>query len=82
MESTLVYLENLAREMHQPEEEVMTQAFRAGLRHLWREHILGQYLQGTISRNDAIETVGIDWVELAERQKEALNEDMTWALEG
>ena len=43
-------------------------AFQIGLRQLWREHILGHYLRHQISRDEAIETVGIDWVELAERQ--------------
>lgn len=57
-------------------------AFQAGLRQLWRERILGQYLQDSISRDEAIKQVGIDWVELAERQHTAMQEDLAWALEG
>jgi hypothetical protein len=81
MENTIGYLEILIRETRKPESEVMTKAFQIGLRQLWREHILGRYLRHEISRDEAIESVGIDWVDLAERQKEAMMEDMAWAAE-
>ena len=58
----------------------MTWAFQVGLRQLWRERALGQYLQNEISRDAAIEAVGIDWVELAERQHQAMLEDVSWGL--
>ncbi|TEU11493.1 MAG: hypothetical protein E3J21_23455 [Anaerolineales bacterium] len=80
MENALTYLETLARETNKPETEVMTMAFQAGLRQLWREYILGRYLREEISREEAIEKAGIDWVELAERQHEAMMEDLEWAL--
>lgn len=76
----LSYLKNLVHETNKPEAEVMALAFQTGLRQLWREHILGRYLRGEISRDEAIEAVGIDWVELAERQHEAMMEDLAWAL--
>ena len=82
MESTLGYLEKLSRETQKPEAEVMTMAFKVGLRQLWREHILGRYLRDEISRDEAIESAGIDWVELAERQRDAVMEDLAWALGG
>ena len=81
MENTIGYLETLIRETRKPESEVMTKAFQVGLRQLWREHILGRYLRHEISRGEAIESLGIDWVDLAERQKEAVMEDMAWAAE-
>jgi len=80
MQSAAGYLETLTRETHKPEAEVMAMAFEIGLRQLWREHVLGQYLRQEISREQAIETVGMDWVELAERQHTAVKEDLTWAL--
>jgi len=58
----------------------MAQAFQTGLRQLWRERILGQYLRGEITRDKAIEVAGIDWVELAERQHKAMMEDLAWAM--
>ncbi len=79
MESTVNYLQLLLKETHKPEAEVMTLAFQTGLRQLWREHVLSSYLHLTISRDKAIEEVGIDWVELAERQHQAMLEDVAWA---
>jgi len=80
MTTTLTYLEALMRETQKSEVEVMALAFQSGLRQLWRERILGRYLRGEISRNEAIKTVGIDWVELAEHQRQAVAEDLAWAL--
>ena len=80
METSIKYLENLIRETKKSENEIMTAAFQIGLRQLWRERILGRYLRGEISRDEAIESVGIDLVELAERQKSAVMEDLEWAL--
>ena len=80
MTDVLTYVETLVRETHKPEAEVMTLAFQTGLRQLWREHVLGCYLRREVNRNEAIEAVGIDWVELAERQHEAMMEDLAWAL--
>lgn len=77
---SLADLESLARELRKPEPEVRTMAFEAGLRQLWREHVLGRYLRGELTRQQAIEDVGIDWVELAERQHTAMKEDLAWAM--
>lgn len=79
MASTSTNLARLARELRKPESEIMTMAFEAGLRQLWRERTLGQYLRGEVTREQAIERVGIDWVELAEQQHEAMIEDLAWA---
>jgi len=57
----------------------LAMAVEAGLRQLWRERILGQYLRGEIPREQAIERAGIDWVELAEHQYAAMSEDLAWA---
>jgi hypothetical protein len=78
--NVLMYLETLARESQKPEAEVITLALQTGLRQLWRERTLGRYLRGEISREEAIDTAGIDWVEMAERQNEAMMEDLAWAL--
>lgn len=80
MTEMLSYLEISVRETQKPEAEVLTLAFQAGLRQLWRERTLGRYLRGDIPRDEAIEAVGIDWVELAERQHKAMMEDLAWAL--
>lgn len=81
MTELMTYFETLVNETQKPETEVMTLAFQAGLRQLWRERTLGRYLRGEIAREEAINAVGIDWVELAERQHQAMMEDLAWALQ-
>ena len=80
MENLMTNLETLVRETHKSETEVMALALQAGLRQLVRELILGRYLRGGVSRGEAIEAVGIDWVELAEKQRDAVMEDLAWAM--
>lgn len=80
METVTSYLDALARETGKSETEIMTLALEVGLRHLWRERILTRYLCGDLSRRDAIEAVGIDWVELADRQQEAMIADLKWGI--
>jgi hypothetical protein len=57
----MTYLETLVRQTHKSEAEVLTLAFQTGLRQLWREHILGRYLRGEISRDEAIDAAGLPW---------------------
>ena len=82
MAEMINYLESLVRETHKPEAEIVAKAFQTGLRQLWREQILGQYLRGKISRDKAITLAGIDYVKLAERQRDAMMEDLAWAKAG
>jgi len=79
METVLSGLEILIRETKKSEAEVMALVFRSGVRQLRRELTLGRYLRGIISRAEAVEAVGLDWVEMAERQKDAMLEDIAWA---
>ena len=72
------FLEKIVQETQQSEPEIMAQAFQVGLQQLWREHILGSYLKGEVTRETAIEKAGIDWVELVEHQHQAAMEDLQW----
>ncbi len=81
MADIMKYLETISRETNKNEEEVMAKAFQVGMRQLWRERILGRYLRKEITREETIEAVGIDLVELAERQHKAMLEDLAWAME-
>lgn len=82
MDKTFSYLETLSRETEKSESEVMTLAFQKGVQQMWRERILGRYLRREITRDEAIEGAGVDWVELAERQHQAMMEDLEWAMGG
>ncbi len=79
MATVASYLELLTRETHKSEAEVMAMAIEAGLRHLWRDQLLGRYLRGQMTRDEAVDAVGADWVDLAERQFRAMKEDVEWA---
>jgi len=57
----------------------MTLAFETGLRQLWRQRALDRYLRRETSREEAIADAGMEWVELAERQREAILQDIEWA---
>ena len=50
MSTVATYLEQLTRETHKSEAEVMALAIEAGLRHLWRDQLLGRYLRGQMTR--------------------------------
>jgi hypothetical protein len=80
MTATASLLATLVQQTHKPEAEVITMALQVGLRQLWRERVLGQYLRREISREEAVEAVGIDLVDLAERQQKAAEEDLDWAF--
>jgi len=75
------YLSTLTKSTQQDEEQIIAQALEIGLRQLWREEVLAQYLRGEISREEAVELVGVDWVLLAEKQQQAILEDIHWASE-
>lgn len=73
-------LHQFAEEMDVSEEELIVEVVRSGIQQLRRERTLAAYVRGNLSREDAIEQVGIDWVEMADRQREAVEADVAWAL--
>ncbi|MCW5935633.1 MAG: hypothetical protein KIT45_15235 [Fimbriimonadia bacterium] len=75
-------LKSLSQATQLTEPEITARAIQVGLRQLWREWILSRYLHGEMSREAAIEEIGIDYVELAERQSQAAKEDIEWAMNG
>ena len=78
MTETMIYLEKLVKETNKSEADVMAEAMRTGLRQMWQNWILGRYLRDEITREEAVDVVGIDLVELAERQRAAMLEDVAW----
>lgn len=78
--SMLSDLHQFAEEMDVSEEELIVEVVRSGIQQLRRERTLAAYVRGNLSREDAIEQVGIDWVEMADRQREAVEADVAWAL--
>lgn len=75
-------LELLAKIRREKTTEILAKALEIGIAKMKREAIIGQYLKGEIEREKAIKLVGFDLVILAERQKEAVLEDIEWGLHG
>ena len=63
-----------------PESEVLEQALERGVEDLWQELVLTRYLNEEIAREKAIELAGFDRVKRAERETEAVEEDVRWGL--
>jgi len=63
-----------------PESEVFEQALERGLEDLWEDLVLARYFDGELGREEAIELVGRTKVERADREREAVEEDVDWAL--
>ena len=63
-----------------PESEVLERAIERGLKTLWEDVVLAQYLAGDLSREEAVTLVGRPKVERAEREGEFVAEDVKWGL--
>lgn len=70
----------LAEARDVPESEVFERALERGLEELWENLVLGQYLEGELDRDEAIERVGREKVKRAEREMEIVEADIEWGL--
>ena len=70
----------IANARNVPESEVLEQALERGVEDLWQELVLTRYLNEEIAREKAIELAGFDRVKRAERETEAVEEDVRWGL--
>lgn len=73
-------LRDLATAREVPESEIFERALERGLEELWEDHVLGQYIEGELDRDEAIERVGRAKVKRAERELEIVEEDVEWGL--
>lgn len=81
MATISTYLAQLKQDTNKTEAEIMVQAVETGLRQLWQEQLLGKYLRGEMTREQVLQFVDIDWVELADQQRDAMLEDVAWGLQ-
>ena len=63
-----------------PESEILERALERGVDDLWMDHVLSRYVNGEIDRETAIELVGRDRVKRAERERQAVEDDVRWGL--
>ena len=73
-------LETLAKERR--EDVAIANAVKIGIEKIRQETILERYLKKLITREAAIKLVGGEVVRRAERQREAVLEDVEWGLHG
>lgn len=62
------------------ESAILAQAVSKGMRLLYQEAMTEAYLLGTISRTQALKTLGTDTLEEIEYQRDALKRDVEWGL--
>ncbi|MEK8020191.1 MAG: hypothetical protein VSS75_025245 [Candidatus Parabeggiatoa sp.] len=62
------------------EATILAQAVSKGISLLYQEAITEAYLLGTISREQALKTLGTDTLEEIEYQRDALKRDVEWGL--
>lgn len=70
----------IAEERGVPESEVFERALERGVEALWEEVVLSRYVAGELDREEAVELVGVETVERAEREVAAVEEDVRWGL--
>jgi hypothetical protein len=75
-------LETLAKERKEDVATIIANAVKIGIEKIRQETILERYLKKVITREEAIKLVGVEVVKLAERQREAILEDVEWGLHG
>ena len=81
-DEVLKELETLAKERKEDVITIIANAVRIGIEKIRQETILEQYLKKLITREEAIKLVGLEPVRLAERQRNAVLEDIKWGLHG
>lgn len=75
-------LEILAKEREEDVATIIAKAVKIGIEKIRQDTILERYLKKAITREEAIKLVGMELVRLAERQREAVLEDVKWGLHG
>ena len=75
-------LETLAKERKEDVATIIAKAVKIGIEKIRQDTILERYLKKAITREEAIKLVGMELVRLAERQRDAVLEDVKWGLHG
>jgi predicted transcriptional regulator len=71
-------VDELAHERGVPESRILEEALEQGVKQMWVQTVLSKYLEGEIERSEAAELVGLEKVKQAEKEVEAVEEDIEW----
>lgn len=72
----------LARHQGVEESEILQRALEAGLETLYRDLVISRYLDGTITRAEAVDELGAEIVDEVVAARDAIEVDVEWGLHG
>lgn len=70
----------LAKHHDMDESGVIQQAVETGVETLYRDMLVSRYLADEITREEAIDELGVEVVENVEAARDAIEEDVEWGL--
>lgn len=70
----------IARYRDTGESDVIQEAVERGVDTLWRDVVISKYLDGAISREEAVAELGEDLVREVETARQAVEDDVAWGL--
>jgi|GEM_PF-3199090 len=62
--------------------DLLGEALREGMKHLYLDAVIGAFLRGDLSRGDAVSRIGEASVARAEAEACVVREDVAWGLHG
>ena len=71
----------IARHRDSDESSIIEQALERGLDDLWEDVVVARYLDGELSREEAVAEVGPEPVERADAASDAVDADIEWAFD-
>jgi len=71
----------LARHHNIEESEVLRQAVESGIETLYREMLITRYLEGELTREEAVDELGAIVVDEIDAAREAIEADVDWACQ-
>ena len=80
--ATFDELQFIIEETGEDEMTILAQAFREGLRYLYRQKVMDAFVAGKLTRTEAVKTLGLKTVGDLEYQKDAIRKDIQWGLRG
>jgi len=78
--TTFDELQFIIQETGEDEITILAQAFREGLRSLYRQKVMDAFVAGKMTRTEAVKTLGLETVGDLEYQKDAICKDIQWGL--
>jgi len=70
----------LTRATGEDETAILARAVRTGIGVLYKQQVADLYVTGDLSREQAVEILGLEAVEELDYQKESLERDIDWGL--